>query len=66
MTDMEATSPLLTSQELAKYLGLTEATIRNWQWAGQGPPFVRLGNKVIRYRREDVEKWLTEKAQAGS
>jgi predicted DNA-binding transcriptional regulator AlpA len=24
----------------------------------QGPPYVRLSERVVKYRREDVERWL--------
>lgn len=52
--------PLLTDKELASYLKLTTITIRNYRLSGKGPPAIYLSCRCIRYRREDVEKWLDE------
>ena len=43
---------------LADFLGLTVATLRKWRYLRSGPQFVKLGGKLVRYRREDVERWL--------
>jgi len=50
-------SDLLTPTEAAKVLRVSPATLPRWRWAGDGPDFVRIG-RSIRYRREDLEKFV--------
>lgn len=44
--------------EIAAYLRLAPGTLANWRCKGGGPPFVKEGNKVLRYRGIDVLEWL--------
>lgn len=48
---------LLTTTEAAKTLRLTKATLEAWRCRGGGPAFVKFG-RAVRYRREDLEKFL--------
>ena len=50
---------LLRPDELASFLGIPLATIYQWRSRGDGPPGLRVGRHV-RYRIEDVERWLDE------
>lgn len=38
-------------------LGFTDAWCQRSRWAGQGPPFVKIGRNV-RYRKSDVVEWI--------
>ncbi len=51
--------PLLTPAMLARDLGVTTKTLERWRMTGDGPPFIRVSPKVIRYRRPDVEAFLS-------
>lgn len=53
---------LLTTKQLAEYLGVTARTLELWRETRVGPAWVRVGRKV-RYRREDVEAWLESRRQ---
>ena len=58
---------LVTSKDLAEYLGVTEGTVRNWRSLNQGPPYVKMGklrNSKIRYDMNVVKKWLTKHSGA--
>ncbi len=46
-----------TEKETADFLGLARQTLSNWRFQKVGPDFVRVGNRSIRYRRGDVERW---------
>lgn len=49
---------LLTQEEAAKYLGTTVGTLNAWRFYGkQKIPFIKWGNR-IRYRIEDLDKWI--------
>ena len=49
---------LLTSQEVADQLGITEGTLRNWRYEGEGPTYVKLRKRLVRYRRTDVQAYI--------
>ena len=42
----------------AAELDVTKQTLATWRYHGTGPAFVRLGPKLVVYRREDVAAWL--------
>jgi hypothetical protein len=54
---------LLTSQQTADCLGVTD----QWMWTGRvqnyGPPFVKPFPEVTRYKRRDVVRWLRSRAR---
>lgn len=54
---------LLSTAELAKFLGVTEATIYGWRSRGGGPPGYRVGRHT-RYRPDEVLVWLDERRLA--
>jgi excisionase family DNA binding protein len=54
---------LLSVEELAAYLDIPVATIYAWRYRRQGPPGFRVG-RHLRFRREDVERWISERLQA--
>ena len=52
------TGRLLTTRELAEYLGLsTETVLRRWR-RGEIPGGIRLASNVLRFRESAVEAWL--------
>jgi excisionase family DNA binding protein len=48
----------LTPKLAAKYMGISEAALRLWRAEGQGPRYFRAGEKLIRYRRADLDAWI--------
>lgn len=42
----------------AEYLDVSEATLKRWRQAGEGPKFIRLGKKLIKYRQSDLDHWI--------
>ncbi len=53
--------PLLTDDEAAHLLALSVATLKKWRRIRRGPRYYRLGS-AIRYRREDLESFLSGSA----
>lgn len=60
---MSDTSKFLTMQQLADELQVPVKTIYDWRYRRIGPPSVKVG-RSIRFRRTDVERWLTEHKEA--
>lgn len=44
----------LTENELAERWDVTTRTLQGWRKVGKGPPFIRIGERSIFYREEDV------------
>jgi excisionase family DNA binding protein len=51
--------PVLTTSELAAYLGVHVQAIYDLRTAGRGPSGIRVGRE-IRYRVSDVRHWLDD------
>jgi len=50
--------PLLTPSEAAALLKLSPKTLERYRRTGDGPPFVTVGPRLIRYRRADLQAHL--------
>jgi len=61
MTEQENT---LNPLKAAKYLGISEAALRLWRTEGRGPRHFRAGEKLIRYRRADLDAWIEDRLSA--
>lgn len=59
----QITKEYLSKREVAQYVGAGERTVNNW--LKQGLPSFRIGQKMLRFRRSDVDLWL-EKFRAQS
>ena len=58
MTDTETTGmpALLKSKDVAKALGVSEATLSRWRAQGKGPVWINLG--MPRYHRADIQAFV--------
>lgn len=56
-TGSDKIQSLLGPQDLADWLGVPLGTVYRWRTNGDGPPGLRVG-KHLRYRVQDVERWL--------
>ena len=48
----------LTTKNAARYIGVSEAVMRVWRADGRGPRYFKAGEKLVRYRRIDLETWI--------
>jgi len=53
---------LLTLGDLAALVQVSEKTLRRWRSEGRLPSAVEIGG-VVRWRREDVDAWISEHAE---
>lgn len=44
-------------KEQAEYLHMSEKTLANWRYLGLGPPYLKIGAKIL-YEAADTELWL--------
>jgi excisionase family DNA binding protein len=49
---------LMDPRQLAKYLDVNERTLRRMIRAGEVPAAVRIGTKILRWRRDAIDHWL--------
>ena len=58
-----ADDALMTTEQLARKLGVDPSSVRRWRTSTpvQGPPFIRMSDRVVKYRRADVERWLNSR-----
>jgi len=48
----------ISEREAARYLGLSEPTLRRHRREGTGPRYVRLSANRLGYRPADLDAWL--------
>ena len=48
---------LITTQQLAQYLGVPVATIHRWRYVGTGPPAIKVG-RHLRFDPDDLADWI--------
>jgi len=57
---------VLDTPEAASYVKLSPVTMERYRLTGEGPKFLRLGKKAIRYRKADLDDWLASRAVAST
>jgi predicted DNA-binding transcriptional regulator AlpA len=53
-----ALTTLLTQDDIARAFGLSPRTLEAWRVSGDGPPYLRLSGRCVRYEQSEVEAWL--------
>lgn len=61
----ESLSKLLTIEELSEYLKVPVSTLYRWRTQGYGPVGRRMG-RHLRYREDDVRRWVDGLEQAAA
>ena len=51
--------PLLSPKEAAEFLGIPSGTLAQWRSQRRGPPYIKLEERLVRYRRSDLEGYLS-------
>jgi prophage regulatory protein len=52
---------LMTIREAADFLRVSPLTLYHWINEGRGIPVVRLSSRCVRFRRSDLEEWISTK-----
>ena len=54
---------LLNQGQAASLIGVSERTLECWRWRGDGPPYVKISRRAVRYRRRDIREWAESRLQ---
>ena len=57
---VEAPDEVWTTAEAAKFLRCSEQHLEASRVRGDGPPFSRLGTRIVRYRKSAILRWMAE------
>ena len=49
---------LLTEKDVAKLTGISVYTLQRWRRKGEGPQWFRVGVRMVRYSRFNLDEWL--------
>ena len=53
-----APGDLLDERAAAAILDASVQTLRNWRWRGEGPRFRKIGKRLVRYARADLQAFV--------
>ena len=48
----------LSPETAAKYLDTSIFTLSDWRLKGKGPAYSKAGQRLVRYRRADLDAWI--------
>ena len=51
---------LIDSTDIAKHLGVSQNTVKRWSRGGAMPKGRRLGSRLLRWNRKEIETWIKE------
>lgn len=57
---------LLTPTAVSELLGVAERTLERWRITGEGPRYVKLTRKVVRYLADDLAAFVAERVKANT
>jgi hypothetical protein len=63
MTDRKI---LVDEREAADLIGLTPRFLQVRRQNGDGPPFVRVSSRCVRYRPEDLRAWAADRLRTST
>lgn len=62
--DQKSSQDLLVEDDVAQLLTVSVAALRRWRVERRGPKYIKLG-ALVRYRRSDVELWISTRPSGG-
>ena len=64
MNTNESELTLLDQKQAARILGVSTAAMEWWRAHDEGPPWFRVGRKLVRYHPRALRAWIEAQAQA--
>ena len=62
-SDKIAIEKVLSTKDAAKYLSLSGRTLEAFRRTGNGPSYIKVSNRCVRYRLSDLTAWLNNRAR---
>ena len=59
-TEVQVRKPLLTAPQAAESLGVPPSMLDRWRGTGEGPAYIKLSGKYVRYSQEDLEAFIAQ------
>ena len=57
---------LLNELQAAALLGFSARALQSWRCLGNGPTFVRVSGRAVRYRRKDLTTWVESRLRSST
>lgn len=57
---------LMAPADAAALLDINAKVLERWRGTGEGPAYVKLSSKTIRYRREDIEAFVAGRVRVST
>lgn len=64
--ELMAISQRLRPAEAALYLGFSQSTLAKMRLRGDGPPYAKLGKRIVIYDSGDLEKWIANRKRSST
>jgi predicted DNA-binding transcriptional regulator AlpA len=64
MMDQSEDVRLLSEREVGRRLEVSRHSLRYWRARGEGPPWCRVGRRLVRYPLAELRRWIAERAAA--
>ena len=57
---------LLDTIRAARYLNLSPRTLEKRRCNGEGPPYIFISRRCVRYRQEDLDNWIASRVRTST
>ncbi len=51
-------TPYLDTPAAAHHVHLSPSKLNKMRMGDDGPPFIKIGRRAVRYRRDDLDRWM--------
>lgn len=65
IADFARSTPWLSTEEAARYLGARPGTLKNWRHRGEGPRYHVVNRRLVRYHRDELDAFARGGARTG-
>ena len=59
-------TPKMRAPEAAAFLGFATSTLAKMRLRGDGPQFIKAGQRIVLYDRGDLEEWLASRRRSST
>ena len=63
---MPSVNHVLRTPQAAAYVGLSTSTLEKFRLTGNGPIYQKAGPKIVVYRIEDLDAWLSTRRRTST